>query len=325
MSDPINTDQGGKSVARILSTKVNIPLYKGNVPDSISIDVFLDNLENFYVTEGITEDCLMIAEMKRYIHPTQGDAFLIVSSQLFKGIVKWIDFKKKLLDIFQTKAEYDTLFAMNSLFQLKQGKESFQSFVARVANQVHVIKVSAESNYKLNIDDSMLNLLALSTIEKEIPLNLKTKFKNGINLQRDIWSQLEVIFKIMQQDVKKVTFANVVKDDVNDVGASSDVSSTDSDEIFNVSHNKNRNFDKNVMKQNHNIKNNDYSVKRNFRDVVCYNCHQAGHVATFCRNKPYCNICHKNGHNSRFCYFNDRNSQSHKQNFHQRKYHENIK
>jgi flagellar basal body P-ring protein FlgI len=59
------------------------------------------------------------------------------------------------------------------------------------------------ANFKLSIDDKTLNLMALSMIEKEIPVQFRHKFKSQINLNSDLWSQVEQVHKLILKQNKK--------------------------------------------------------------------------------------------------------------------------
>jgi hypothetical protein len=120
----VNADEH-KTVARVISTKVNIRPFSGNVENSVSIDEFLDSIENFYLSEGITSDSLRIAEVLRFVNSKEGDAYLIISSKLFSNILTWKEYKRKLLDVFQTEENYVSLCAVNQLYDIKKVRTHF--------------------------------------------------------------------------------------------------------------------------------------------------------------------------------------------------------
>jgi hypothetical protein len=296
-----NTDNvGNKTIARILSTKVNIRLFEGNTPDSTTIDEFLNSLEAFYLTEGIHDDRIRIAEVSRYLNNKVGDAYMIVNSKLFKNITSWAAYKKKLLDLFQLESHYDTICAIRELNDIKLGKDTYQMFIAKISNQIDTIKESAKANYQLDIDDKTLKLLALANIEKEIPNAHKHKYRENVDLSKDLWDQTQKVIKIIQKDQTKTKIVNIVESDEEDVNW---VKHNEARQ-----HNKPQNVSQNVSHNNHE---NQKSVNaRNFAEMLCYNCGYGGHAIKNCRNQAYCTYCDKVGHNVLKCWFKNESAKN---------------
>jgi hypothetical protein len=291
-----NADLNVKTIARILQTKTNIKQFQGSNKGSISVKEFVDSLETYFLTEGIVEDSLRIGEVIKFVDAKVGDAYEVIGSAIFRSITSWDIYKKKLLNLFQTESEYDALCALEQLNDIKMGNDTFQMFIAKISNQISIVKLAAKDNYKLEIKDQTLKLMALSVINKQIPSHLKQKFKSNLNLDLDLWDQVEKVYRVIQTNKEK----NNNNSNVNHI----EQLDINNDQASQVDEHEQCEFVEIVGAQ-----------KLNYSNIVCYNCRFSGHYAKDCRNASFCQHCNKVGHTNNACYFKQK---TYNQNFHSR-------
>lgn len=184
--------------ARIINVPSPIERFKGRVSSKTllshsgpTITRWVEQLENYFRTEHITDDELKISEAKRYIDVTQGDAKDVITLPHIKNIKKWNDFKKELFAIYRTKTEENPFVAWEEFTELawKPG-DSLLHYLTQAEDLAEKVSRSFAIHFNFDLPSVVLKLNMWSKVYSRMPHSKQETILSKININEDVTKQV---------------------------------------------------------------------------------------------------------------------------------------
>ena len=182
-------------VSKVIAVPSNVLLFKGNRTGSEiqwtpgpTVEDWIGQLESYFDAESITDEALRIAESKRYLHPSEGDARKVVGhNPKLKTASTFKDFRDQLVKLYKLRVDSDPYGVIQSSLELEWGNvEGITSYAAGLEERLERIKEAAQSKFSFSICEKTARLFLLGVVRKylaaESQLRLTKKAQPSVDL-----------------------------------------------------------------------------------------------------------------------------------------------
>lgn len=288
--------------ARIINVPSPIEKFKGSVASKFdcnttgpTITRWVEQLENYFISEHIIQDDLKISEAKRYVDVSHGDAKDVITLPHIKALRKWENFKKALFDLYRTKSEENPFVAWEEFNSLVwKPNESLLRYLTRAEELAEKVTKSFKVHFGTDLPESATKLTIWSHIYKRMPNNKQDTIFAKVKINKDVTEQT---LDFMRDELNRnpVTIVRHVEN-IRSVEFEPKVTeySNQNKPLQKPYHQSNR-LNRNVKyddwsNRNERSKNSGWNTDKETeknKTKICYKCRRQGHIAKDCRVKLF--------------------------------------
>ena len=281
------------------NTIVNVNAHRSiakfsGLPSGVSVGTFIQQLEQYFSTQGITDDARKINECKQSLDPNQGEAFNMATNMSeFVSATTWADFSNKLRSFFTPPSQKTVMAGLSELLDATWSeKETAYGYVTRMERIAAGITAADRIQHVNNFDVSAGFLRRIITAKLHNALTDKGRTKMEKNLDgNDTAATIYQRTSAGMLDNQAYRRGNRKDNSAQCRAATTNWASTTPKQATGGSTRPKTGPPKPEQKPKATSK-----PPGKSKDQECYKCRKKGHYSPDCRSKPFCNKCKVEGH-----------------------------